>query len=91
MVTRRIIKICVRLISWALERVLQPTCLVQRLLVIIGRSDISSNVLDNYQGSVLIQGMHDWNVDPHMAVPTMNALKDLAEIDAKGFVWTMGP
>ena len=41
-------------------------------------------VLENYQGSVyLIQGMHDWNVDPHMAVPTINALKD-AGIDAKG-------
>lgn len=41
-------------------------------------------VIDNYKGSVyLIQGMHDWNVDPHMAVPTINALKD-AGIDAKG-------
>ena len=41
-------------------------------------------VLENYQGSVyLIQGMHDWNVDPHMAVPTMNALID-AGIEAKG-------
>ena len=41
-------------------------------------------VLDNYKGSVyLIQGMHDWNVDPHMAVPTMNRLID-AGIEAKG-------
>ncbi len=41
-------------------------------------------VLENYQGSVyLIQGMHDWNVDPHMAVPTMNRLID-AGIEAKG-------
>ena len=41
-------------------------------------------VIDNYQGSVyLIQGMHDWNVDPHMAVPTINMLKD-AGIEAKG-------
>jgi predicted acyl esterase len=41
-------------------------------------------VIENYKGSVyLIQGMHDWNVDPHMAVPTINALKD-AGIDAKG-------
>ncbi len=41
-------------------------------------------VLDNYKGSVyLIQGMHDWNVDPHMAVPTINALKDRG-IEAKG-------
>ena len=41
-------------------------------------------VLENYEGSVyLIQGMHDWNVDPHMAVPTMNALID-AGIEAKG-------
>lgn len=41
-------------------------------------------VLDNYQGSVyLIQGMHDWNVDPHMAVPTINKLKDRG-IEAKG-------
>lgn len=41
-------------------------------------------VLENYQGSVyLIQGMHDWNVDPHMAVPTMNKLID-AGIEARG-------
>lgn len=41
-------------------------------------------VLDNYGGSVyLIQGMHDWNVDPHMAVPTINKLKDRG-IEAKG-------
>ena len=41
-------------------------------------------VLDNYRGSVyLIQGMHDWNVDPHMAVPVINQLKD-SGIEAKG-------
>ena len=41
-------------------------------------------VLDNYNGSVyLIQGMHDWNVDPHMAIPTINRLYD-ADIEAKG-------
>lgn len=41
-------------------------------------------VVDNYNGSVyLIQGMHDWNVDPHMAVPTINRLYD-ADIEAKG-------
>ena len=41
-------------------------------------------VIQNYQGSVyLIQGMHDWNVDPHMAVPTINRIKD-AGIEAKG-------
>ena len=41
-------------------------------------------VLDNYGGSVyLIQGMHDWNVDPHMAVPTINTLIDNG-IEAKG-------
>ena len=41
-------------------------------------------VLDNYNGSVyLIQGMHDWNVDPHMAVPTINRLYDQG-IEAKG-------
>ena len=41
-------------------------------------------VIDNYNGSVyLIQGMHDWNVDPHMAVPTINRLYD-ADIEAKG-------
>ena len=27
--------------------------------------------------------MHDWNVDPHMAVPTINTLKDNG-IEAKG-------
>ena len=47
-------------------------------------------VLANYEGSVyLIQGMHDWNVDPHMAVPVINQLKD-AGIEAKRPVWTMG-
>ena len=41
-------------------------------------------VLDNYEGSVyLIQGMHDWNVDPHMAIPVINQLKD-SGIEAKG-------
>jgi len=41
-------------------------------------------VLENYEGSVyLIQGMHDWNVDPHMAIPVINQLKD-AGIEAKG-------
>ena len=41
-------------------------------------------VIDNYNGSVyLIQGMHDWNVDPHMAVPAINRLYD-ADIEAKG-------
>lgn len=41
-------------------------------------------VLNNYRGSVyLIQGMHDWNVDPHMAVPVINQLKD-SGIEAKG-------
>ena len=41
-------------------------------------------VLENYEGSVyLIQGMHDWNVDPHMAIPVINQLKDVG-IEAKG-------
>ena len=41
-------------------------------------------VLEHDQGSVyLIQGLHDWNVDPHMAIPTINTLQD-AGIDAKG-------
>ncbi|MAO69748.1 MAG: hypothetical protein CL983_01535 [Euryarchaeota archaeon] len=41
-------------------------------------------VLQNYNGSVyLIQGMHDWNVDPHMAIPTINRIKD-AGIESKG-------
>ena len=41
-------------------------------------------VLENYGGSVyLIQGMHDWNVDPHMAIPTINKLYDNG-IEAKG-------
>jgi len=41
-------------------------------------------VIENYNGSVyLIQGMHDWNVDPHMAVPTINRLID-AGIEARG-------
>ena len=41
-------------------------------------------VIENYKGSVyLIQGFHDWNVDPHMAVPTMNTLIDNG-IEARG-------
>ena len=41
-------------------------------------------VLENYNGSVyLIQGMHDWNVDPHMAIPTINRLYD-SGIESKG-------
>jgi len=41
-------------------------------------------VLENYNGSVyIVQGMHDWNVDPHMAVPTINLLYDQG-IEAKG-------
>ena len=41
-------------------------------------------VLENYDGSVyLIQGMHDWNVDPHMAIPVINQLID-AGIESKG-------
>ena len=41
-------------------------------------------VLQNYEGSVyLIQGMHDWNVDPHMAIPVINQLID-AGIESKG-------
>ena len=34
-------------------------------------------VLNNYRGSIyIVQGFHDWNVDPHMAVPTINTLLD---------------
>ncbi len=43
-------------------------------------------VLDNYEGSVyIIQGMQDWNVDPHMAVPVINQLQD-AGIEAKAWL-----
>ena len=35
------------------------------------------DVLENYEGSVyIVHGFHDWNVDPHMALPTLNILKD---------------
>ena len=52
--------------------------------VIIGPRDFLDRVLKNYGGSVyLIQGMHDWNVDPHMAIPTINKLYDNG-IEAKG-------
>ncbi len=41
-------------------------------------------VLDNYNGSVyFIQGIQDWNVDPHMAFPTHHLLED-AGIEVKG-------
>ena len=40
-------------------------------------------VLENYRGSVyIVQGFHDWNVDPHMAVPVINTLIDTG-IEAK--------
>ena len=35
------------------------------------------------EASTSFQGMHDWNVDPHMAVPTINRLID-AGIEARG-------
>ena len=60
------------------------TYLVAKSLEIIGKRYFLDRVLENYDGSVyLIQGMHDWNVDTHMAVPTMNYLID-AGIEAKG-------
>ena len=40
-------------------------------------------VVENYRGSVyIVQGFHDWNVDPHMAVPVINTLLDTG-IEAK--------
>lgn len=40
-------------------------------------------VLENYQGSVyIIQGMQDWNVDPHMAFPIHQQIAD-AGIEVK--------
>jgi len=36
-----------------------------------------SRVLENYQGSIyIIQGMQDWNVDPHMAFPIHQQVED---------------
>ena len=38
-------------------------------------------VLENYRGSVyIVQGFHDWNVDPHMAVPVINTLLDTGTV-----------
>ncbi len=40
-------------------------------------------VVENYNGSVyIIQGMQDWNVDPHMAFPTHQIMED-AGIETK--------
>ncbi len=40
-------------------------------------------VVENYQGSVyIIQGMQDWNVDPHMAFPTHQLMEE-AGIEVK--------
>ena len=40
-------------------------------------------VVENYQGSVyIIQGMQDWNVDPHMAFPTHQIMEE-AGIEVK--------
>jgi hypothetical protein len=40
-------------------------------------------VVENYQGSIyIIQGMQDWNVDPHMAFPT-HQLVEAAGIETK--------
>ena len=34
-------------------------------------------VIENYNGSVyIIQGMQDWNVDPHMSFPTHQIVED---------------
>jgi hypothetical protein len=42
-----------------------------------------SRVLENYEGSIyIIQGMQDWNVDPHMAFPTHQLVED-AGIEVK--------
>ncbi|DAC51654.1 MAG TPA: hypothetical protein HA359_06615, partial [Candidatus Poseidoniaceae archaeon] len=42
-----------------------------------------SRVLENYQGSIyIIQGMQDWNVDPHMAFPVHQQVED-AGIEVK--------
>jgi predicted acyl esterase len=47
-------------------------------------------VLENYQGSVyFIQGMQDWNVDPHMAFPTHHLLEE-AGIEVKGLYGQWG-
>ena len=49
-----------------------------------GEGYVTGRVVDNDNGAVyLIQGRDDWNVDPHMAVPVINQLKDVG-IDAKG-------
>jgi predicted acyl esterase len=41
-------------------------------------------VVQNYNGSVwLVQGLQDWNVDPHMAFPTHHLLQDRG-IEIKG-------
>ena len=50
---------------------------------VLGRGYFLDRVLNNYRGSVYLIQMHDWNVDPHMAVPVINQLKD-SGIEAKG-------
>ena len=46
-------------------------------------------VLANYNGSVfIIQGMQDWNVDPHMAFPTFQLVQDAGiEVKALAGQW----
>ena len=42
---------------------------------------LSCNVRQNYNGSIyIIQGMQDWNVDPHMAFPA-HQIVEAAGID----------
>jgi putative CocE/NonD family hydrolase len=50
---------------------------------------MKDRILENYQGSVwIIQGMHDWNVNPHQQVPMINALQDKGlEVKAWLGVW----
>ena len=44
--------------------------LVEQNGMTIGMREASTDVLENYRGSVyLVWGMQDWNVDPHMAFP----------------------
>ena len=48
-----------------------------------GQNVLSCNVVENYNGSIyIIQGMQDWNVDPHMAFPA-HQIVEAAGIETK--------
>ena len=80
--------------SKATQMDLQPTCQVAWLTTLAMTTGplalFLGRVVENYNGSVyIIQGMQDWNVDPHMAFPTHQIVED-AGLEVRDASWSMG-